>query len=140
MPEESTTPDLVELTRRSWEATRRRDLAAVLSFFAPDGVWDLSTIGMGTFEGVSAIREFGEDWWGGYDEYRIEPEEIVDLGNGVVFSLLNQGGRPVGSSGFVEFRSAAVTTWRDGLIERTTNYLDTDQARADAERLAQERE
>jgi hypothetical protein len=32
-----------------------------------------------------------------------------------------------------------VVTWRDGLIERTANYFDTDEARAAAERLAEKR-
>jgi hypothetical protein len=32
-----------------------------------------------------------------------------------------------------------VVTWIDGLIERTTNYFDIDEARAAAERLAEER-
>ena len=83
MPEEPTTPDLVELTRRSYEAASNRDLEAVLSFFAPDAVWDISTMGMGTSEGASAIGEFCKEWWGAYDEYEIESQEVVDLGNGV---------------------------------------------------------
>jgi len=32
-----------------------------------------------------------------------------------------------------------VVTWADGLIERTTFYADVNQARAAAERLAEER-
>jgi hypothetical protein len=34
MSKESTTPDVVELTRRSLEAANRRDVDAILSFFA----------------------------------------------------------------------------------------------------------
>ena len=47
MSEESTTPDLVELVRRSVEAGNRRDLELSLSFLAPDSVWDMSSIGDG---------------------------------------------------------------------------------------------
>jgi ketosteroid isomerase-like protein len=137
--EEPTTPDLVELTQRGFEAANRRDLRAVLRLFGPDGVWDMSPMGMGTSEGASAIREFMEVWWGAYDEYRIEPEEIVDLGNGIIFAAVNQGGRPVGSSGSVALRYGSVTSWSNRLIERVTNYSDLDEARAAAERLAQER-
>ena len=36
MSEESTTPDLVELTRLAFEAVNQRDIDAVMSFFAPD--------------------------------------------------------------------------------------------------------
>jgi ketosteroid isomerase-like protein len=137
MPEESTTPDLVELGERFLEAVNRRDLDAALSFFAPDAVW--ATIGLGTtFEGVAAIHVFWQDWWASYEELRIEPEEILDLGNGVTFSVIVQQGRLVGSTAHVQVRYAAVTTWADGLIERNTNYTDIDEARAAAERLAQE--
>ena len=48
-------------------------------------------------------------------------------------------GRPVGSSSEVRQRTAGVTVWAGGLIERVTFYLDIDQARAAAERLAEER-
>ena len=40
---------------------------------------------------------------------------------------------------WVEFRDARVMIWADGLIERTTAFLDIDEARAAAERLARER-
>src|ERR1700736_6038872 len=84
MSEESTTPDLVELTRGYFEAASRRDLDAVMSFFAPDAVWE--TVSLGTnFEGVAAIRNFFEDWVGAYEEFEMEMEmeEALDLGNGV---------------------------------------------------------
>jgi len=48
-------------------------------------------------------------------------------------------GRLAGSSGSVELRYAGVSTWADGLIERVTTYLDINEARAAAERLAEER-
>ena len=44
MPEESTTPDLVELTRRLLEAVNRRDFDAAMGFFATDAVWE--SVGM----------------------------------------------------------------------------------------------
>jgi hypothetical protein len=49
MTEESTTPDLVERVRRSIQAANDRDIDWALTFFAPDGVWDMSPWGMGTF-------------------------------------------------------------------------------------------
>jgi ketosteroid isomerase-like protein len=62
--QESTTPDLVELTRRAFEAGSRHDIDAVMGFYAPNAVWDLSNVGIGTFEGVAAIRSFAEEWLG----------------------------------------------------------------------------
>jgi len=47
--EESTTPDVVELLRRTIEAASRRDLELSSRLLAPDSVWDMSPLGMGTF-------------------------------------------------------------------------------------------
>jgi ketosteroid isomerase-like protein len=139
MPEEFTTPDLVERQKQLTEAANRRDLDAMMAFYAPDGVYDMSPIGMGVFEGQAAARGFIEDWWRSYEEQEFEAEETLDLGNGVGFRVLIQKGRPVGSSGEVQLRYAAVGVWEDGKIVRMTNYGDIDEARAAAERLAQER-
>src|SRR5207245_525947 len=79
MADESTTPDLVELMRRAFEAFDRLDLDLTMSFFGPDSVWDASPWGLGTFEGRAAVRRFFEDWVGPYDEFAIEPEEILGL-------------------------------------------------------------
>jgi ketosteroid isomerase-like protein len=139
MPEESTTPDLVELQNWHAEAVNRRDLDAMMAFYAPDAVYDMAPLGMGTFEGQAAARGFIEDWWGAYEEYKFEVKETLDLGNGVGFRVLIQKGRPVGSSGEVQLCYAAVGVWEDGKIVRMTNYTDIDEARTAAERLAQDR-
>jgi ketosteroid isomerase-like protein len=138
MSEESTTPDLVELSRRFVETGNRRDHDVTMSFCGPESIWE--SMGMVTsFQGVAAIRGFFEDFIAGYEEYEVELEEILELGNGVTFSVIVQRGRPVGSTAHVQMRFAAVTTWVDGLIERSTNYTDIDEGRAAAERLAEER-
>ena len=140
MPEESTTPDPVELTRRSIEAGNGGDIDAVLSFFTPDAVWDLSPVGLGVYEGREAIRRFYEDWITAYEGFETQAEEVHQVGNGVNWAIISLNARPVGSSGYVRLRYAAVSIWRtDGLAERTMNYTDLDEARAAAERLAEER-
>ncbi|HWX97059.1 MAG TPA: nuclear transport factor 2 family protein [Solirubrobacteraceae bacterium] len=137
MPEESTTPDLVELVRRQFEAGNRRDLDAATSSFAPDGVFDGRVAG-DHFEGRAAIRSFLEDWFGTYEELEFGLEEVRDLGNGVVLAVVTQNGRPVGSAGHVRQREGWVYLWVGGLIARLATY-GLDEARAAAERLAQER-
>jgi ketosteroid isomerase-like protein len=137
MSEESPTPDLVELTRRRFEAANHRDLDAAQSFYAPDAVWDAREVS--TFEGRAAIRSFWEDWIEAYENFEIEPEEIVDLGNGVVLIALLQTARLAGSSSDVLLREAWVGSWVDGAVARLTTYRDIDEARAAAERLAEER-
>jgi ketosteroid isomerase-like protein len=139
MHEESETPDLVELTRLGFDALNRRDVDGLLSNWAPDAVWDLNAWGIGTFEGVASIRGFVEDWLGNYDGYLAEAEEILDLGDGVVFVAYREVARPIGSEGNLERRQAQVLLFVEGRVERFTTYTDPNEARAAAERLAGER-
>jgi hypothetical protein len=117
MPEESTTPELVELTGRALEAGDRLDFDAMLSFWGPDPIWDMS---------------------GTYEDWKTDPVEILDLGGGVVFVLLLQDARLVGSRRHVSLRYASVVVWENGMVLRTTNYSDIDEARAADERLAED--
>jgi ketosteroid isomerase-like protein len=136
MSEESTTPDLVELARESIET---EDLEGALSFYAPHAAWDASSWGAGVFEGQAAVRGFFEDWRSSYSSIERTAEEIRDLGNGVMFAVILQQGRLVGSGASVQLRYASVTEWIDHLIVRNTTYTDLDEARSAAERLAKER-
>jgi ketosteroid isomerase-like protein len=140
MPEESTTPDLVELTRGLLEAMDRDwDLDALAEFFAPDAVWDLSALGLGTYEGWAAIREMFAGWWANWEDHHHKIEEIRDLGHGVVFLVIWEDGRPVGGEGRVQARHGDVNEWVRGKLVRVTSSYDIDEARAAAERLAEER-
>jgi ketosteroid isomerase-like protein len=139
MPEESASPDVVELTRRVFEAGSRHDLDAALSFYADDAVLDLSDAGIGTFEGEAAIGGFLGDWWGTWGEHLIEVEESADLGNGVVFASVREDGLLAGSDGHVQQRRGWVLLWVEGELARVAAYLGPGEARAAAERLAKER-
>jgi ketosteroid isomerase-like protein len=138
MSEEPSTPDVTLLVQWATDAGNT-DFEAGMSFYAPHAVWDMSRAGLAVIEGREALRAFFEEWLGAYEEYEQEAEEIQDLGNGVAFAVFLQRARPAGSSGWVEFRDARVLLWSDGLIERVDAFLDLDEARAAAERLAQER-
>jgi ketosteroid isomerase-like protein len=108
--------------------------------YTPDAVWDISSAGAGVFEGRDAIRGLWEDWFGAYEEWEQVIEELRDLGNGVNLVVLLQRGRPAGSSAFVELRYASVGIIRgDGLTEGIMVYTDIAEARAAAERLAEDR-
>jgi hypothetical protein len=57
MHEESTTPDLVELTRTFYETMDGDwDFDALAGFFAPDAVWDLSESHLGIYEGNAHVQ------------------------------------------------------------------------------------
>jgi ketosteroid isomerase-like protein len=137
MLEESTTPDLVELLRQQLDAWNRRDFDAGMSFYTHDAVF--TSHGIGAFEGHAAIRAFNEDWLASFEGMTGEFEEVRDLGNGVTFVVIVLDGRPLGSSGDVRLRYAAVAEWRQGQTTRVRNYTDIDEARAAAELLAGER-
>lgn len=138
MSEESPTPDLVALVNRVREAVNRRDFDAVESFYAPDAVLQGAELA-GTFEGAAAIRGLFEEMTSPHEDFHGEAEEIIDLGHGVSFGVFILTGRPVGSSGEVRFRFASVAIWTNGVIEREMRNVSIEQARAAAERLAQER-
>jgi ketosteroid isomerase-like protein len=141
MSEESSTPDLDELARRTFDAMARRDYDAMTAVWASDGVWDTTPTGgmPGAVEGRDAIRAALEDWMGPSEDWEQEVEEFRDLGNGVVFNVLLQRGRLSDRKGVVALRFANLSTWASWLVERTTTYTDIDEGRAAAERLAQER-
>jgi|ERR1700682_924293 len=141
MSEESRTPDLVERMREMTEAANAQDFDTADSYYAPNAVWDSSRTGVGSFEGAETIRRFFEDWRGNYEEWEIGLEELLDIGNGVLFTVVRQAGRPVGATGYVRQREGWVWAWVEGLIDSVTTYpeADIDEARAAAERLAEER-
>ena len=84
--EESTIPDLAELTRLAFEAVNRRDIDAVMSFFAPDAF----LAGFEVVEGRAAIRGFLDEWFGNFAELRFEVEELVVLDDGVVLAVVTK--------------------------------------------------
>src|SRR4051794_1601717 len=111
MSEESTTADPVELVNRWGEAANRRDFDPVGSIFRADAVWDLSLIGLGTYEGIAAIRGLFEDWIGAYDELHFVFEALVEIGNGVLFTLIRQKARPPETSAYIHQRESWVWEW-----------------------------
>jgi len=139
MPQKDTPGDEVRLAQQGYEAMSRGDVDAEMSLFAPGAVYDMSAAGFETFEGAEAIRRFIEDWHGSWEDYRYEEEEMLDLGHGILLSVLRESGRLVGGDGRVEQRVAHLTTWANGKIEWFKHYPHPDEARAAAERLAQER-
>jgi ketosteroid isomerase-like protein len=137
MSKESTTPDPVELVRKQVEALDRGDLDGVMSSVTEDGVLD-GRGADGFFEGRAAIRGFLENWFRIYEGLSFEVEEVSHLGGGVVFAVVIQDGRLVGGGGHVRQREGWVYLCVGGSIARLTTF-DVDEARAAAERLAQER-
>jgi ketosteroid isomerase-like protein len=136
MSEGSTTPGPAELTRLQVDAVNRRDFDAMLPYAAPNLVYGTTPSGFGVDEGTAAISESVEGYWELFDELSFELEEFVDRGNGVTFAVNRQEALPAGSTARISAREAHVTEWKDGLAVRITVYIDIDEGRTAAERLA----
>jgi ketosteroid isomerase-like protein len=138
MPGESTTPDLAKVVTGLFEAADRGDWDAVLSAYAPYAVLETAD---GVFDTVSPerMRGFWEEIAAMFEDFAIKVETVVDLGNGIVYSIYRAQGRLAGSTGLVTERTAMIYEWVDGRITRLITRPDIEEARAAAERLAQER-
>ena len=136
MSEEFTTPDLVELVRHLLDAASCKDEDAFVRFFAADAVF---LTGVGRFEGRDAIRGYLEDFNSSYDEQSYAPDSVHDFGNGVAWFSVVVTGRLRGASADVHLRFAVVVTHAGGVVSQWTDYVTIDEARAAAERLAEER-
>jgi ketosteroid isomerase-like protein len=135
MPEEFMTPDLVELVRFTFEAANRRDFDAILDFYAPDAIW-LGTVD--DAEGVAAIRDLWVSYYSAFEEVRLIVDDVVDFGDGVVLAAHRHVGRLVGGAALSE-RRVFVYKFVEGRIVQAGDFADIDEARAAAERLAEER-
>ncbi len=143
MPEEFTTPDLDDAFRRSFQSLNRGDLDEAVSLWAPDAVYTLASGGFAVLEGNvirgrDAVRRLWEDLILVFDSFEFVNEALDDLGHGVVFGVFAMRGKPHGGGSVVEIRFGMVSIWRDGQIASATNYTDIAEARAAAERLAEE--
>jgi ketosteroid isomerase-like protein len=139
MSEESTNHDLVALTRNAFAAANAGDFDALMRLFDSGSVFDVSSWGFGTYEGKRAIRRFLEDWIGSFDKYEREAAEVLDLGNGIVYAAAVTHGVPAGARGHIHLLGASVFVWESDTLERVTNFRDKGEARAAAQRLAEER-
>jgi hypothetical protein len=139
MPEKPSTSDLVTLTRRSMEATNRGEFDVGATRFAADAVFDVSSVGLGCFEGAEAVLGYLADWVRAYDVQEMREWQGEPLGDDVVFVEVLFESLPRGSDNSVRERWAFTVTWRGEEISRVVASRDIDGYRAAAERLAVER-
>jgi ketosteroid isomerase-like protein len=74
---------------------------------------DLGPVHVGREDVIKSSRHY----WGTFDDYRVEIEEIIDAGQSVVL-VVREVGRGKGSGAPVERRQAQVWTFRDDRIIR----------------------
>jgi ketosteroid isomerase-like protein len=120
MSEKSATSDLLDLVRGTFEPSNRRDVDALMAFFAPGALLGATRTAGVAPRGRAAIRGLYEDRTRAYEELEWVAEGPVDLGNGGVFAVVSQKASPVGITGYVLHREGWVWVWVDDLIASLT--------------------
>ena len=118
--------DVAQLVRNDdvWAAR----VEAVAAFYHPD----VESVRLGlpggrTYTGLDGLRNLWLEWLAPWTTYRIEAEDVIDLGDRVLV-LAHVFGRPEGSQAEVENTVASVWTLRDGKIARAEFYIDRAEA------------
>jgi ketosteroid isomerase-like protein len=124
----------VEIVRRVYEASARRDAEAVLSMYDPDVEWDLSQHPMGQIferegrrKGHEGLRAWFHEWYDAFEDFEHRCEEVIDAGEYVV-SVGIDAGRGRGSGIEVERTIAGVWTIRNGKIVRVVWFPTREEA------------
>jgi ketosteroid isomerase-like protein len=90
-------------------------------------VWDLRgfpTIDMDdVYVGRDAVIEGSRHYWGTWDDYHLEAEELIEAGSSVV-AVVNERGRGRGSGAPFERRWAQVWTFGRGRVIRWELFAD----------------
>jgi ketosteroid isomerase-like protein len=123
----------VEIVRAAIEAFSRGDAEAFAALTSPDLEWKtgLQAIEGEIFRGREGIDTYFARLSSAWDEFRLLPDEIRDLGEVVlVFGRLE--GRGLGGGVPVDSPVGAVWDLRDGQIWRLRAYLDQAEALAAA--------
>jgi ketosteroid isomerase-like protein len=101
-------------------------------------LYDPDLPGGGVFRGSDGLAAYLGQYAEAWEDYRIEVEEVREVGDRVV-ALLHHVGRGKGSGVQSELRDAHVWTVKDGLARRWRTYLDPAEALRDVG-LAPEKE
>jgi ketosteroid isomerase-like protein len=125
MPDESTTPDLVEIWDRALDAPASR----WPGYYHPDAEWHVAREDpdSAVHRGVKAITEHHERWIDSYPDLKLERLEAKANGDRV-FAWVRVVGHGAGSGLHVDMRLAHVVTFRDGKIARVEVYYDRSEA------------
>ena len=119
----------VEALRRGYEALNRGELSEVRALLHPDLVWqeDPASPEAGAHQGSASFERFLRSSLESFDDFRIEPEEIIEDGDRLI-ALVHQSGKGRTSGVGVEVRIAHVWTVEDGRAVRWRSYPSRERA------------
>jgi uncharacterized protein len=123
----------VDTLRRGYEALNRGDLSEVISLIDDEIEWDpgeLSPDGQQGSRGRESFVAFVQSWMDAFDDFRIEPFEVIEDGSFLI-ALVRQSGRGRASGAPIKIEIAHVWTIDDGRAIRLESYR-TEQEALDA--------
>jgi len=86
---------------------------------SPEGAWP---------RGYDASEEVLREYWGTFEDFRVEIEEVIHADDEQVVDVARDGGRVKGSDAEVWNRFFHVWTFRDGKIVRLSIHTDRNRA------------
>jgi uncharacterized protein len=119
----------VETMRRGYEALNGGDLSEVLALLHPDLEWqeDSASPEAGVHRGRDTFERFLRSWLESFDDFRIEPEEIIEEDDRLI-ALVRQSGKGRASGIGLEVRIAHVWTVKDGRAVRWRSFPSRERA------------
>ena len=119
----------VETVRRAYDAYAAGDFQLALSCFDAEVEFSqpAGEPGAGTYHGHDGIVEALTKWTGAWSDYRVEVDQLVDLGDHVLAKTRHHG-RGKSSGIETEQRIFQLYTLRERRIVRTRMYYDEDEA------------
>jgi ketosteroid isomerase-like protein len=85
------------------------------------------------YRGHDGLRRLAEFWTQQFDEYRLEPERFIDLGDDRVVALVHQRGKIKGSETPIELSLGWIVQVREGKLTKVNVYFSWEAALEAAE-------
>lgn len=119
----------VEIIKRAYEAFARRDNATSRSYYDPEVEFSqpAEEPGGGTYRGPDGVTEGFRKWLAAWDDYRVEVEDLSDVGEHVLAKTRHHGR---GKTSGIEVEQVIFQIWtlRNGKIVRVRMYYDEAEA------------
>ncbi len=118
-----------ETLQRSYEALNDGDISTVLEVIDPDIVWQEAdhSPDAGSHRGRESFEAFFRSWLASFDNFRIEPLEVIERGE-VLIAVVRQSGKGQASGIEVSVEIAHVWTIRDGRAVRWQTFASREDA------------
>ena len=117
----------VEIVRETFARLRKGE--AVVDVLSPDVVWE-SHVGpeQGEYRGADEVADYYRSYFGAFEDFRVDTEEIRPLPDDRVYVAVRDRGRGKESGAEVEMMVFQIWTLRDGKVIRWQGFPSRKQA------------